>query len=139
MTTSKEYISRRSLKHNLCLSATLQQLPSLSFNFLSLKRFQGCIPRCMDPPTCTYSIGQHTNYCYGIIMMQHINSFEILNIQVVTLTSSWLLFSQDNAIHKSQIFRLDVEIGVSGEFQKCLGVSSWQLGVQVLLEKTLNA
>lgn len=51
MTQSKEYISRRSLKHNLCF---FQQLYSsflvFLFNFISLRRFQGCIPSCKDPP-----------------------------------------------------------------------------------------
>lgn len=40
---------------------------------------------------------------------------------------------------KSQVFVLEVEKSVSGEILKCLGVSSWQLGVPTLLEKTLNA
>lgn len=47
--------------------------------------------------------------------MYHINSSEMLKIQVVTLPQG-SFFSLDDAIRKSQIFRLEVEIGVPGEF-----------------------
>lgn len=47
--------------------------------------------------------------------------------------------SQGYAIHKIQIFGVQIGLGGSGEFKECPSVSSLHFGVQMLLEKALNA